>query len=1073
MDVHRDKPEPAANRRPLQEADDEAAHIELARVIAQFPGAVAVYAGPQHVFRAASAAYRAFIGGREVVGLPIREALPELDGQGFFELLDKVYATGEPVSVSDVPARWDSDGDGVPEHHRIDFVYQPLEMGDSEVKGVVAFVQDVTEGHAALTALAANEAKYRLAVDAAQLGTWTWDAATDIATFDDRTRTLLGLPAEHAQSRSNLLESRIHPDDRASLGAALMRATDPTGDGRFQGEWRIVHDDGSERWALAFGRMHFAEEGGAIGGAQLIGTVLDITEQKHAEARQRVLARLGADLLIAGDEQVALQGLANAAVVELADWAVVDVIEPDRRTARRAAMAHADPAKVAVMQEMVTRYPPDPNRPTLGRDALATGRAQLYAAVDEALAASMARDAEQARLARTMGVQSAMVVPLQTRDGPFGVVAFGSGRRTFTPDDLTVAEEIGRRASVAVENARLVSAAKRAQEEAERAANRTARLQTLSAALASALTPNDVATAAVREGVAAVGADAGVFVLIDPEGTTLQTIEPHGYAANAVEPWRRIPLSTQVPIAEAVRTGEIVIVASSDERDRRYPGMTAKSSTAYAASISVPLVAEGRSFGALGLSFREPITVRPEDREVLIAVARQCAQAVRRATLFDAEAVARAAAEAAGRRLAFLAEASAALASLDYETTLQRVAQLAVPSFADYVVIDLLDEGGGMQRVASMHADPAKAAVLRATARYYPQAGDSRHPLRQALDAGEPMLVPEVDEAWLRCAARSPEHLADAHALEPRSLIVVPMSARGHTLGSLTFVVSDAGRRYGPDDVSLAAEVGRRAAAAVDNARLYRQSESARRDAEAASRAKSQFLAVMSHELRTPLNAILGYSELLQMGVHGPVTPAQREAMMRVRRSGQHLLSLVNNVLNLERAEVGGLETELVALRVTELLDDADALTRPQAEAKGIALTVDAPSPDERVLGEREKAGQVLVNLLSNAVKFTQAGGRIALTYDMDADTAYFRVTDTGAGIPADALQRIFEPFVQLDTGLTRSVEGAGLGLAISRRLARLMGGDLTVESVLGQGSTFTLTLVRVPTESERQAGRD
>src|SRR5918994_2437980 len=116
MNVHRDKPEPAANRRPPQEADDDA-HIELARVIAQFPGAVAVYSGPQHVFFAASAAYRAVIGGREVVGLPIREALPELDGQGFFELPDKVFATGEPVSVSDVPARWDSDGDGVPEDH--------------------------------------------------------------------------------------------------------------------------------------------------------------------------------------------------------------------------------------------------------------------------------------------------------------------------------------------------------------------------------------------------------------------------------------------------------------------------------------------------------------------------------------------------------------------------------------------------------------------------------------------------------------------------------------------------------------------------------------------------------------------------------------------------------------------------------------------------------------------------------------------------------------------------------------------------------------------------------------------
>ena len=132
-----------------------------------------------------------------------------------------------------------------------------------------------------------------------------------------------------------------------------------------------------------------------------------------------------------------------------ADWAVVDVIEPDRRTARRVAMAHADPAKLDAMREMATRYPPDPSRPTLGREALATGKAQLYSHVDDALIASMAHDEAQGRLARVMGARSAMVVPLQTREGPFGVAAFGSGRRNFTSDDVAVAEEIGRRASVA------------------------------------------------------------------------------------------------------------------------------------------------------------------------------------------------------------------------------------------------------------------------------------------------------------------------------------------------------------------------------------------------------------------------------------------------------------------------------------------------------------------------------------------------------------------------------------------------------------------------------------------------
>jgi signal transduction histidine kinase len=277
----------------------------------------------------------------------------------------------------------------------------------------------------------------------------------------------------------------------------------------------------------------------------------------------------------------------------------------------------------------------------------------------------------------------------------------------------------------------------------------------------------------------------------------------------------------------------------------------------------------------------------------------------------------------------------------------------------------------------------------------------------------------------------------------------------------MTFVVGDSGRRYGENDVPVAAEVARRAATAVDNARLYRESEAARREAEAASRAKGQFLAVMSHELRTPLNAILGYSELVEMGVHGAVSEGQREAIARIRRSGQHLLALVNNVLNLERAEVGGVEVALVTLTVAQLFEDADALSRVQAEAKGLTLTIAPPPPNAAVLGDREQVSQVLVNLLSNAVKFTSAGGRVTLACELGGDVARLVVRDTGVGIPREALERAFEPFVQLDTGLTRRAEGAGLGLAISRRLARLMGGDVTAESEIDIGSTFTLLLRR------------
>ena len=926
MDRHRNPPEPDAS---LQASSDAASDPQalLERVIAQFPAAAAVYAGPQHVFRAVSAAYKEVIGGRDVIGLPIREALPWLDGQGFFELLDRVYATGEPITMSGVPATWDTDGDGEAKPRTVDFTYQALFTPGGEIEGVIVLVQDVSDRHA-------------------------------------------------------------------------------------------------------------------------------------AQSRDRVLARLGAEMSVAGDERVALQHLADVAVSELADWVVVDVIGIDGRTAQRVAMAHADGAKAQVMRELAERYPPDPSRPTLAREALASGQAQLYSDVDDAFIASVARDAEQARLARLVGARSAMVVPLQTRAGPFGVVAFGSGRRAFTRDDLAVAEELGRRASLAVENARLVAAARHATEEAQLAAGRTARLQTLSAALASALTPNDVAVTAVREAVAAIGADAGLLALLSPDGASLDVIETVGYDGQSVAAWRRFPVETNVPLADAVRSGEIVTLVSHDDRSRRYPKLDGGRPIRYPASISVPLMAEGRSFGALGLSFRAPITVLPEDRELLLAVARQCAQAVRRATLFDAEAVARAAAETAGGRFAFLSDASAVLASLDYEVALQRVARLAVPVFADYVAIDVVDDAGVLQRVGYAHGDPACETRLCTMARHHPRVGEASHPRHAEMSTDGPILVEEVTRDWVERFTSNPDYAADAWALGPRSMIIAPLRSRGKTLGAMTFVVADSGRRYAATDVAVAAEVARRAATAVDNARLYQQSEAARREAEAASRAKGQFLAVMSHELRTPLNAILGYTELVEMGVHGPVTDAQREAMARIHRSGRHLLALVNNVLNLERAEVvGAMEPVLASLAVAQLFEDADALSRVQAEAKGLTLTVVPPPPDVMVVGEREQVSQILANLLSNAVKFTPPGGEVTLSCEPDGEVARLRVRDTGVGIPAEALERAFEPFVQLDTGLTRRAEGAGLGLAISRRLARLMGGDVVAESTIGAGSTFTLTL--------------
>ena len=235
----------------------------------------------------------------------------------------------------------------------------------------------------------------------------------------------------------------------------------------------------------------------------------------------------------------------------------------------------------------------------------------------------------------------------------------------------------------------------------------------------------------------------------------------------------------------------------------------------------------------------------------------------------------------------------------------------------------------------------------------------------------------------------------------------------------------------------------------------------AREEAEAASRAKGDFLAIMSHELRTPLNAIGGYAELMEMGLRGPITEDQRADLARIQQSQKHLLGLINQVLNYTRVETGTVRYDLVEVRVAEALAAAEALVVPQVRAKGLGYAFSTCDPALAVRADRDKLQQVLLNLLTNAIKFTNAGGRITVACENRGSTVAVFVTDTGVGIPKDKLAMIFEPFVQIDSRLTRAQDGVGLGLAISRDLARGMGGELTAESVEGAGSTFTLTLPR------------
>jgi len=252
-------------------------------------------------------------------------------------------------------------------------------------------------------------------------------------------------------------------------------------------------------------------------------------------------------------------------------------------------------------------------------------------------------------------------------------------------------------------------------------------------------------------------------------------------------------------------------------------------------------------------------------------------------------------------------------------------------------------------------------------------------------------------------------------------------------------------------------------ASEASRATLYESERAARMEAETANRAKSDFLTAMSHDLRTPLNAIGGYAELIELGVHGPTTPEQLEDLARIRRNQRHLMSLVNDVLDFARLERGQVTVKLLEIFTHQTLLGLRAIIEPQVLAKGLGYLYERCDRGLRMRADPEKVDQILINLLTNAVKFTPTGGRIAVSCEATEDRVVVLVTDTGMGIPNDRLEAIFDPFFQVDSARTsKQQHGIGLGLAISRNLAHLMDGELSVTSVLGEGSVFRLELPRV-----------
>jgi PAS domain S-box-containing protein len=399
----------------------------------------------------------------------------------------------------------------------------------------------------------------------------------------------------------------------------------------------------------------------------------------------------------------------------------------------------------------------------------------------------------------------------------------------------------------------------------------------------------------------------------------------------------------------------------------------------------------------------------------------------------------------------FLADASVLLtSSLDPETILTRLAHLAVPRLADWCVIDVKQDDAPYRRLVHAFADSDKAALVAELHRDH-RAPPDRDPINEVMTTGRPKLIELIVPEALDSLAGNERHRELARQLAPESMIIVPIVASGHVFGTITLIHAGSGRRFGARDLPLIEDIAARVGVAVQNARLYME-------AQAANRAKDEFLATLSHELRTPMTSILGWARMLRIG--GLDEAMVGEAINAIERSSRAQAQLIDDILDVSRITLGKLRLAIEQLDLNEIVANAVEAVTPAANAKSVAVETELTRDALIVNGDPNRLQQIVWNLVNNAVKFTSAGGTVRVITGRNATEATVQVVDSGEGIAEEFLPYIFDRFRQADSTTTRRFGGLGLGLAIVKQISELHGGRVTVASEgLGRGATFTVVI--------------
>ena len=657
--------------------------------------------------------------------------------------------------------------------------------------------------------------------------------------------------------------------------------------------------------------------------------------------------------------------------------------------------------------------------------------------------------------AHARGYRSLLTVPLLREGSAIGAIAVS--RREpgpFATEELVLLQTFADQAVIAIENVRLFTELQTSNRELTTALDRqTATSEILRVISQSQTNVQPVFDAIVASAVRLLGAYSGSLSRMAGDQIELAALTSTDAAGDAT--LRALfpqPLHSEGPHPQAIRARAPFNIADI-QSDPRVPEALRASARVrgYRSMVVVPLLRHDEAVGTIAVTRREPGGFTDDEIALLKTFADQAVIAVENVRLFNELQARTTELTQSVEKLTALGEVSRAVSStLDVETVLDtivsRASQLAGAAGCS---IYEYDEGAEQFALRATHNYDAEfVEALRAV------------PLRKgeglmgrAAEMGEPIQIPDITQPGAYQSSVRDTLIRFGY----RALLSVPLLREDQIIGSLSFNRKAPGE-FPPEVIDLLKTFATQSALAIQNARLFREIAAKSRQLEAASRHKSEFLANMSHELRTPLNAIIGFSEVLVDRMFGELNEKQDEYLRDIYASGQHLLSLINDILDLSKIEAGRIELEATDFDLPSAIDNALTLVRERANRRGITL---GHSVDERLgqlRGDERKVKQVLLNLLSNALKFTPEGGRIDVSAGVHDEVAEVSVADTGVGIAPEDQEAVFEEFRQVGTA-DKKVEGTGLGLALSRKFIELHGGRIWVKSRVGQGSTFTFTL--------------